>query len=311
VLRASAWQLQTDAVMRIIQTIAVLFALTGCVSQGSYDDLKRNYDAAQGKVAVDTSTIAALEESLDAAQRKLAAIESEAARAKEALTALQNVYDASLTQQVALTGELSKHREQLAELLKDKSRLRETTLELQEALADLWRRKAQADRRVAEARGLLARFKPLIDAGTLRVTIDAGRMVLSLPTDVLFDTGSARLSKVGKQAVTEVALVLGEDFANRHFQVEGHTDDVPIHNESYASNWELASARALGVVKVMVAEGVAASSLSAASHGEHRPAKPNDGPANRAYNRRIEIILVPDMTSLPGFEELKSAVDRS
>jgi chemotaxis protein MotB len=292
--------------------IAALFVvLVGCVSQGAYDDLKHNYDVAQGKVAVGKTTIEVLEASLDAAQRKLAALDSLVAQAQVALKELQSAHEASLAENASLGGELGKQREQLAELVKDKSRLRETTLELQEALADLSRRKAQADRRVAEARGLLARFKPLIDAGTLRVTIDAGRMVLSLPTDVLFDTGSARLSKVGKQAVTEVALVLGEDFANRHFQVEGHTDDVPIHNESYASNWELASARALGVVKLMVAQGVAASSLSASSHGEHRPAKPNDGPANRAYNRRIEIILMPDLTSLPGFEELKAAVERT
>lgn len=57
--------------------------------------------------------------------------------------------------------------------------------------------------------------------------------------------------------------------------------------------------------------GVAASSPSASSHGEHRPAKPNDGPANRAYNQCIEIILMPDLTSLPGFEELKAAVERT
>lgn len=299
--------------MRIgIQTFAALFVvLVGCVSQGKYDGLKHQYDVAQGKLAVAQSTNAALDESLGAAQRKLAALQAEVTQANAALKAQQHVYEASLADQVAMTGELKKQREQLAELLKDKSRLRETTLELQEALADLSRRKAMADRRVAEARGLLARFKPLIDAGTLRVTLDAGRMVLSLPTDVLFDTGSARLSKVGKQAVTEVALVLREDFADRNFQVEGHTDDVPIHNEHYPSNWELASARALGVVKLMVSQGVAASTLSAASHGEHLPAKPNDGAANRAYNRRIEIILVPDMTSLPGFEELKTAIEKS
>jgi len=290
----------------------------GCVSQGTYDDLKQKYDAAAGKVAVGESSIAALEQSLDEAQRKAAKLESEGQSLQAALKALQVEREASLAKQAQLDAELGKQRDELGKqrdelalLVKDRGRLRETTLQLREAFADLARRKAEADRRVAEARNLLARFKPLIDAGTLRVTMDAGRMVLALPSDVLFDTGSARLSKVGKQALAEVALVLGQDFADRRFQVEGHTDNVPIHNSIYPSNWELASARALGVVKLMTERGVPAGSLSAASHGENHPAMTNDTAAGRAYNRRIEIILVPDLSSLPGFEELKSAVDRS
>jgi chemotaxis protein MotB len=105
--------------------------------------------------------------------------------------------------------------------------------------------------------------------------------------------------------------VLRQDFADRRFQVEGHTDNVPIHTAQYPSHWELAAGRALGVVKLMVEHGMKPGHLSAASHGEHRPAMANETDAGRAYNRRIEIILVPDLTSLPGFEELKGAVERS
>lgn len=303
---------------RLVLLLGWMTLSTGCVTQGAYDDLKHKYDVATGKVAVGETSIAALEQSLDEAQRKAANLESEGAALQTALKALQAEREVNQAQQAKLDAELGtqreqlgKQREELALLVKDRGRLRETTLQLQEAFADLARRKAEADRRVAEARNLLARFKPLIDAGTLRVTIDAGRMVLALPSDVLFDTGSARLSKVGKQAIAEVALVLRQDFGDRRFQVEGHTDNVPIHNSSYASNWELASARALGVVKLMTEQGVAPGALSAASHGENHPAMANDTDAGRAYNRRIEIILVPDLSSLPGFEEIKSAVERS
>ena len=86
--------------------------------------------------------------------------------------------------------------------------LQQTTEKLKQALAVLAQRKSEADKRVAEYRDMLVRFKDLIDAGTLSVRIVDGRMVLALPTDVLFDSGSARLSKTGKEAVQQVGAVL-------------------------------------------------------------------------------------------------------
>ena len=74
-----------------------------------------------------------------------------------------------------------------------------------------------------------------------------------------------------------------------------------------ASNWELAAARALTVVKTMVEAGLPAERISAASYGEHKPARANDSQEGKAANRRIEIVVVPDLSSLPGFDELKRA----
>jgi chemotaxis protein MotB len=180
---------------------------------------------------------------------------------------------------------------------------------LQEALAELSKRKAEAERRVNEFRDLLARFKSLIDAGKLSVKMVDGRMVLALPSDVLFDSGSATLSAGGAAAVAEVSTVLAT-MTDRRFQVEGHTDNVPIRTAAYPSNWELASARALGVVKAMVTAGMQASLVSAAGFGEFRPATTNDTAEGRQQNRRIEIVLQPDLSMLPGFDELSSAVSQ-
>jgi chemotaxis protein MotB len=197
----------------------------------------------------------------------------------------------------------------MAKLLKDRSQLKESTAQLQQALAELAKRKAEADKRVAEFKSLLAKFKALIDAGTLKVKIVDGRMVLALPTDILFDSGSAKLSKAGKQALQQVAAVL-KDMRGRRFQVEGHTDNVPIRTAQYPSNWELSAARALGVIKAMTEAGMTGEALSAAGYGEHHPTAKNDGDAGRAENRRIEIVVVPDLSMLPGFEELKRVVER-
>ncbi len=102
---------------------------------------------------------------------------------------------------------------------------------------------------------VLGRFRSLIDAGRLSVSIVRGRMVINLPQDILFASGSATLGREGRETLSQIATVLGE-FDDRSFQVEGHTDDVPISTTQFPSNWELSAARALSVVKLLVTEGV-------------------------------------------------------
>ncbi len=189
-------------------------------------------------------------------------------------------------------------------LLKDKSKLQSSVQEMTTALAELQKRKEEAESRIAEYRALLVKFKSLIDAGKLKVRIIDGRMVVVLASDVLFASGSATLSKDGKAAIAEVAQLLAS-IPNRKFQIEGHTDNVPISTAQYPSNWELAAARAITVLKTMIDAGMPTDRISAASFGESKPAAPNDTPEGRAQNRRIEIIIVPDLSTLPGFEELQ------
>ncbi|MFZ5476756.1 MAG: OmpA family protein [Myxococcota bacterium] len=196
--------------------------------------------------------------------------------------------------------------EERARLLSDQSMLKASVSEMEKALRELEERKSQADARIAEFRSLLARFKSLIDAGKLKVKIAYGRMVVELATDILFAPGSADLSPAGKTAIGEVAQVLA-GIPEREFQVEGHTDNVPIRTAQYPSNWELASARAMTVVKSMVEAGLQPDRVSAASYADWKPIAPNDTPEGRASNRRIEIVVVPDLSTLPGFDELSKA----
>lgn len=281
-------------------TVIAPIVLIGCVSSGKYEDLKQRYDAAQDQLGKRQQRIGSLDASLSDARAEVQQRKNENARTQTALFALQDEREALAQEQRRLTGELTA-------LLESQHQLKQSTQQLQGALAELSKRKAEADRRVAEFKTLLSRFKGLIDAGTLKVTIADGRMVLQLPTDVLFDSGSAKLSKSGKATVTQVASVLRE-VPDRSYQVEGHTDNVPIHNALYPSNWELAAARGLGVVRAMTDSGVDTHRVSAASYGEFHPVKENDTDANRAENRRIEIILVPDLEMLPGYAELQQIV---
>jgi len=255
-----------------------LVLAAGCVSKGRFNELQKNYDEQAAALRDREARIVSLEEALAAEEQK----------------------SKQLQQQI---DGLSRDQ---ANLLKDRASLAASVEEMQSALAELNRRKAEADARIAEYRNLLARFRPLIDAGKLNVRIVDGRMVVELPTDVLFAPGSARLATEGQQAITEVSQVL-EGIPERQFEVAGHTDNVPIATAQYPSNWELGAARAITVVKAMISAGMPPERLSAASFGEFKPREPNDTKEGRAANRRIEIIVVPDLSELPGFEELQRA----
>ncbi len=141
---------------------------------------------------------------------------------------------------------------------------------------------------------MLGRFQALIDAGQLSISIENGRMVLNLPQDILFDPGSARVGDEGRSALSSIARVLAE-FPDRRFQVEGHTDNVPISTSRFPSNWHLSAARALSVVEILQENGCYPGNLSGAGYGEFRPRAGNDTREERALNRRIEIVMVPNL----------------
>jgi chemotaxis protein MotB len=295
--------------MRHAILIAFFAVVSGCVSVSRYDELNRKYDDARAQLAERHDKIAALERAIaeqeDEAKQLNAQLE--AGRADVAKLELQLEENGKLI--ASQKDESRRVMDELTELISDRTKLKDSTERLKQALTELALRKMQAEQRVAEYRSMLVRFKNLIDAGTLSVRVVDGRMVLALPSDVLFDSGSARLSKAGKEAVQQVGSVLAE-IGRRRIQVEGHTDNVPIHNEQFASNWELASARALVVVRSMTQSGMPDDAISAASYGEFHPAASNDDAQGRAVNRRIEIVLLPDLSALPGWGELQQAVSQ-
>ncbi len=264
--------------------IALMTVLsTGCVTQGTYDVLKAEHEATQAELTRKNDTVRNQEQ-------RIGVLEKSEMDLKQALAAeKENVRELN---------------ERIAAMIKDKSKLEGSVKDMTTALRELQRRRDEAEARIAEYRALLAKFKGLIDAGKLKVRIVDGRMVVVLASDVLFASGSASLSKDGKASIAEVAQLLAS-IPDRKFQIEGHTDNVPISTAQYPSNWELASARAITVLKTMIDAGMPHQRISAASFGDSKPAAANDTSEGKAANRRIEIIIVPDLSTLPGFEELQ------
>ncbi len=278
-------------------TIVMAMMLGGClVGKGKYEALQNELDTTRStltaQVAERDQKLTDLEAALAEERAKLATLDAKKAELDAALAA-------ESTRSKALLDEK-------AGLISDKAKLKTSVEDMKAALSELETRRDIAEQRIAEYQSLLVRFKKLIDAGKLRVQIRDGRMVVALATDILFASGSAELSADGDAAITEVATVLAS-IPDRTFQVEGHTDNVPIKTGKYPSNWELASARALTVVRTMVAGGMPNNRVSAASYGEFKPVSPNDSPEGKSANRRIEIVVVPDLSNLPGFDELKAA----
>ena len=282
--------------------------LGGCVVwKSDYDTLKAQCLKTNGEMqqTLDSQTLALAER--DAVLKKqggdLTTLRSERDGERRQRESLQEALTRSQTYAETLEARLDELEGRIATLARDRSKLAGSVEEMQTALRELQRRKALAESRVNEYRDLLRRFQSLIDAGKLKIKIVDGRMVVELATDVLFPSGKAELSEEGARAIGEVTAVLVE-LPNKKYQVEGHTDNIPI-SKSFPSNWELASARALTVLKFMVSKGMPSPRISASSYAETRPVQSNKTPQGRAANRRIEIVVVPNLSTLPGFDELE------
>lgn len=169
-------------------------------------------------------------------------------------------------------------------------------------LLELRKQREAAEKRLAAFRDLTAKFQSLVDTGKLKVTFRQGQMVLELPSGVLFSSGQAKLSSGGEAALQEILNVLTE-FKDRRFMIAGHTDNIPIKSRKFKSNWLLSTARAVSVVVYMTEKsGFEATKLAATGYGEFAPVADNENDEGRAQNRRIEIILVPDLSELPSLK---------
>ena len=243
-------------------------------------DLEKKLAAAKAEIARLGDDIAARDKSLQEANVKAADL----ARQLEELTVLN----------VAMQERLKAAGQGLDQLSSEKGTLVAQLTETRKQLEELKKQQAAAEARVAQFQDLIKRFQKLADAGKLKVVLRQGRMLIELPTDVLFDSGKAEINPAGKQTVQEVGKVLAT-MPDRRFQVAGHTDNVKISTARFASNWELSTARGVEVLKVLVGAKVKPENLSAAGYGEFDPVSANDTTENKQKNRRIEITLVPNL----------------
>ncbi len=135
-------------------------------------------------------------------------------------------------------------------------------------------------------------------ADELSVYIKDGNVYVSLEEKLLFKSGSDVVNPQGKEALKSLARVLNST-KDVTVNIEGHTDNVPIATKSFQDNWDLSTARATSIVRILAKDyDVDPNRIIASGRGQFHPVKTNDTAEGRAGNRRTEIILSPDLNEL-------------
>jgi chemotaxis protein MotB len=282
------WQINTDqgVIMKIgtlTMAIIPLMLLSACVSSSKFEAAVAEKDA--------------MRESLEGTEKELESARMQNALAQEEIE--RNQQQLKITEQ-----ELESAKMQVAEIQDELMKLETRKQALQESLSDsqaqmatLSNIEAETKRRNEIYAQFVNRLQTMIDGGQLTVSIEQGRIVINLPNNVLFKSGSANLNPEGKEALSQIAAVLSQ-FSDRRFQIEGHTDNNPIQSARFPSNWELSTSRALTVVHLLTDMEVVPENISAAGFGEFRPRADNESEEGRQLNRRIEIIMLPNLDIL-------------
>jgi chemotaxis protein MotB len=291
-----------------INSLIAASLLTGCIARAKYDTAVNDATRAQAALEANQklekelrgenrAEIAELRQELAETQISLASAQQEVEFAGGIAVTCGQALDESTTLGEALKAELERLGKDVNDLAAVKAELTGSLTQARAGLEELRGAQAAADAQAALLRDVATRLRRMLDAGELNIALRSGRMVLVLPSDVLFEAGKANVGAKGANALGEVGRALAT-VKGRRFQVSGHTDADPIRVSGFASNWQLSSARALAVVDILIHAGVLPSALSAAGYAEFDPITPNDSAINKAKNRRIEIALQPNIDQL-------------
>ncbi|MDQ0229476.1 flagellar motor protein MotB [Metabacillus malikii] len=128
----------------------------------------------------------------------------------------------------------------------------------------------------------------------LKTTLTDEGLLVTILNDIFFDSGSAEIREKDKQLAREMSELLVMK-PPRNIIVSGHTDNIPINNSSYDSNWHLSVMRAVNFMKILSENGsLDAKAFSAKGYGEFKPVASNDSKEGRQKNRRVEVLILPN-----------------
>lgn len=237
----------------------------------------------------------------DALARKNTELESELAKVKQRV---EN-----------LSAELEKMGVKLSAEGTEKEKLSQDVDQMKAALEE-YRARAETLERIKQRFDLLRKKLEKLTTLGLDVQIRNNRMVITLPGDVLFASGKDDLRDDGRKILLQVADVIRGDatLKDRLYQVAGHTDNQPLKRsaEGFRDNWGLSLMRAREVLVFLVAPadspdgggGLDPKHWSASGYGETDPSAPNTTPAGRSKNRRVELVLLPDVGEMLDLKSL-------
>ena len=170
--------------------------------------------------------------------------------------------------------------------------------------------KQQTEKMKGVAEDLLKAMEPLVKEGQVKVSQSVHGIAIEINASVLFASGQATLEPGSIKALRAVGGVLAQ--VPNDVQVEGFTDNTPINTVAFPSNWELSTARASSVVRLLAESGAPTERLVAVGYGEFRPVDTNSTPEGRARNRRVTIMILSEqqekITDIPLASQVSKAV---
>ena len=313
-------------IKKISLGLLVLALSTSCVSKKIYNDLENKFadlKKENRKLADDNEDLTKVKNQLELDGSKLKAdydklkadnekLQANYAATDKSLKTLQASYNAlEKDSNEALTANINKNRELLAQLeAKEKSlaaeqaRLNKLKADLDASskrLSELESYIAAKDASMKKLKETLMKSLKAFDGKGLTVHEKDGKVYVSMENKLLFQTGSWAVNAEGKTAVVEVGKVLAQN-PDLSILIEGHTDDDKITGNlggGIESNWDLSTKRATAIVTILSEnKGVNKQNLTAAGRGEFAPLMSNDTPEGKSKNRRIEIILTPKLDEI-------------
>ncbi len=306
--------------------IALLGAVsfTACVPAKKFNDLKKNYDKAlqenaelSDALSQNKQSLTELRAQLEKLKDKQAALQAAQRELQRKKDLLQGQYDGLQKSYKALekhsSAALKANSEQNRALL-DKIEKKQQALSAEQArlqkmkddLASRSKRIEELEAAISAKENQMKALKDKISAALtdfegkgLHVHRKNGKVYVSMENKLLFKSGSWAVNAKGQQALHQLAAVLAQN-PDIHVLIEGHTDNVPYRAHGLLKdNWDLSTKRATAVVRIILEnKGINPKSLTAAGRSKYAPIAPNTTATGRAKNRRIEVILTPELSKI-------------
>lgn len=166
----------------------------------------------------------------------------------------------------------------------EKGQLTDRISQDQQTIDELQRQIEEFSKTPAEASGFGEGYDVAFDPA-------AGTVTVTLPNEILFDSGKAELKKATSDELDHIRSVLRQQYTGKQVDIVGHTDTDPIKKSKWKDNWELSAQRALTVTRYLINRGIPEDQIRAVGRGSSQPVASNDTSGGKAKNRRVEIVV--------------------
>ena len=288
---------------RIITFALFILTMNSCVSTRIFNDLESRYALLKNNYTQQTKTIEKIKNDLDELNKKYKAQEKSLSLTYDSLRAKKQSLE-KLKTSLELLKENSESA--LRVRISENEKLMERISERENQLADKITRVDDLERLISQQKELMQGLKEKLSNALLNyegkgLSVEAreGKVYVSMENKLLFQSGSWDVETKGKSALASLGEVLSDN-PDISILIEGHTDNVPFTGRgSIKGNWDLSTKRATSIVNILLENPeILPQNLTAAGRGEYLPIAPNSTREGRSANRRIEVILSPQLDKI-------------